>query len=199
MRRRSIALLVGALFATTSAARGQDSLGGSRISNAGVVRATLATDSIFVTHVHAVDTIAIGDFTSFLLANIGAPPFDDSLKFRVTSDSARVRISGRLMDFPPDSRAEIGPIFAFIDSTSQFTAEVTMPQADNGIMVFRLDRVTVGSFGIPDLLIVVAVGKYQALYPKMLTAGGREFHVAMPRDAHAVLAHNSIILIRPMP
>jgi hypothetical protein len=185
------------LVAVARPANGQDTLPGSRITNAGVIRATAATDSVFIARLRTVDTLDIGDFAAFLLAQIGAPRFDDSLAFKVTSDSLRVRISGRIMDFPASSRAELGPIFGFLDSTTVFTAEVSMPQTDGGIMVFRLERLLVHGFAIPDLLVLGALEKYRAQYPKMLAAGGKEFHAAIPREARAALITNGIVLRMP--
>lgn len=182
------------IVAVAHPANGQDTLPGSRITNLGVVRATAATDSVFIARTHTADTVDIGDFTAFLLAQIGAPRFDDSLAFKVTSDTQRVRISGRIMDFPASSRAELGPIFAFLDSMTVFVAEVSMPQADSGIMVFRLERLLVHGFPIPDLLVFGALAQYRAQYPKMLAAGGKEFHAAMPHQARAALITNAIVL-----
>jgi hypothetical protein len=197
LRWFSTALLIATMVRP---AVGQDSLPGSRITNSGVVRATGATDSVFIARSRAIDTVDIGDFAAFLLAQIGAPRFNDSLAFKVTSDSQRVRIAGRIMDFPASSRAELGPIFGFLDSTTVFVAEVSMPQADSGIMVFRLERLLVHGFTIPDLLVLGALEKYRTQYPKMLAAGGKEFHAGMPREARAALITNAIVLwIPPKP
>ena len=186
------------LLATApGSAAGQDTLPGSRITNAGVVRATAATDSVFLARTRMRDTVDIGDFASLMLAKIGAPPFSDSLAFKVTADSQRVRVSGRLMDFPADSRAELSPIFSFLDSTSVFVAEISMPQAEDGIMVFRLERLTVRGFPIPDLLVLAALEQYRKQYPKMLAASGKEFHVEIPREARAALVTNGLVLVMP--
>lgn len=183
------------LFAT--AARAQDSLPGSRLTNAGVLRAGSATDSVFVARTRLVDTIDIGDFGAFLLAKIGGARLYDSLAFKVTADSQRVFVSGRLMDFPPDARAELGPIFSFLDSTSVFVAEISMPQAQDGIMIFRLERLSVRGLTIPDLLLMAALSSYKSRYPDKLAADGREFHVEIPRQAHASLIANAIVLRMP--
>jgi hypothetical protein len=193
----TLRLLGLTLCAIATAAHAQDSLPGSRLTNAGVVRAGSATDSVFVARTRAVDTVDIGDFAAFLVAKLGGTTLYDSLQFKVTSDSARVRISGRLMDFPPDSRAELGPIFSFLDSTSVFVAEASMAQAENGIMIFRLERITVRGLTIPDLLVTAALGSYRSKYPDKLSAGGREFHVEIPRAARAVLIRNAIVLRMP--
>lgn len=186
-----------AVFTITATGHAQDSLPGTRLSNAGVVRAGSATDSVFVARTRAVDTINIGDFASFLIAKLGGTRLYDSLEFKVTSDTQRVRISGRLMDFPADSRSEISPIFAFLDSTSVFVAEISMPQADSGIMVFRLERLTVRGLTIPDLLVLAALSSYRAKYPDKLAAGGKEFHAEIPRQAHAKLIKDAIVLRMP--
>lgn len=193
MNIRWIRVALLALVAVLPASA-QDTLPGSRITNAGVVRATVATDSVFIARTRTADTVDIGDFAAFLLAQIGAPRFDDSLAFKVTSDTQRVRIAGRIMDFPASTRAELGPIFGFLDSTTVFVAEVSMPQADSGLLVFRLERLLVHGFPVPDILVLGALAKYRAQYPKMLAAGGKEFLAAIPREGRAALITNAIVL-----
>ena len=100
------------------------------------------------------------------------------------------------MDFPAQARAELGPIFAFVDSTSVLIAELSMPQAQYGIMRFRLERVTVGGTTIPDFFLSPALAEYSRRYP-VLSAGGREFLVAMPPDAKTWLVRDGIELWMP--
>ena len=195
--RTVMVALMSIALASPATAQTRDSLPPSRLTNAGVTRAGLATDSVFVARTRLVDSIDIGDFASFLVAKLGATTLYDSLAFKVTSDSQRVRISGRLMDFPPDSRTEVQPIFSFLDSTSVFVAEMSMPQAESGIMVFRLERLTVRGLPIPDLLVLAALSSYRARYPDKLAAGGKEFHVQIPREARAKLIQNAIVLRMP--
>lgn len=164
---------------------------GWRISNPGVVRADSAIEAVFLERTLPIDTVAIGDFASHLLARLGVPPFADSLAFRVTADSLLVRITGRLMDFPPESRQELGPIFNFIDSTTPFTAEISMPQRSGGIMRFRLERVRVSGFPVPELLLLPALREYDRRYP-VLAADGRELLVAMPPDGEARLVEGGV-------
>ncbi len=167
-----------------------------RFTNAGVLRADSAVEAVFVTRTRPVDTVAIGDFASHLLARLGVPPFEDSLAFLVTADTSRVRIQGRLRDFPPESREELGPIFSFIDSLTPFIATISMPQHSGGIMRFRLERVTVSGFPIPDILLLPALQEYDRRYP-VLASRGREFLVAMPPEADARLLDNGIELRMP--
>ncbi len=158
-----------------------------------MVRADSVVEAVFLSRTRSIDTVAIGDFASHLLARLGVPPFDDSLAFRVSADSTRVRIRGRLRDFPPESRQELGPIFSFVDSLTPFVAEISMPQHNGGLMRFRLLRVTVSGFPIPDLLLLPALREYDRRYP-VLASGGRELLVAMPTDAEARLVENGIEL-----
>lgn len=168
----------------------------ARITNAGVARAAAVVDSVFLDKRQSSGRIGVGDFTGYLLARLGVPPFTDSLAFRVSSDTSRIRISGRLMDFPPETRSELGPIFAFVDSTSSFVAEISMPQRDNGVMRFRLERLLVRDFAVPEFLFLPALAEYARRYP-VLTTAGREFLVAMPPEAWVVLGTNRLELRMP--
>jgi hypothetical protein len=169
---------------------------GSPITNDGVVRATRAVDAVFLERTRLIDTVDVGDFTSYLIARMGAPPFEEGIAFRVTADSARARITGRLMDFPADTRSELGPIFAFVDSTSTFAAEVELVERAHGIMRWRLVRVTVNGFPIPDFLLVPALREYNRRYP-VLGNNGRDFLVAMPPEATAALVTNGLEIRMP--
>lgn len=194
--------VVGSLVVLTQAAAGQTPspglapLPGSRITDSGVVRAGAIIDSVFLARTRLVDTVDIGDFASHVVARLGVPPFGDSLLFRVTSDTQLVRIAGRLSNFPVYERNELGPIFRFLDSNAVFVAEISMPQHDQGIMRFHLDRVTVQGIGIPDILLLPALQEFATRYP-VLADGGREFLVAMPPDAHARLVHNGLEISMP--
>ena len=185
-------LAVAPLAAQTAPA----SMPGSRITNGGVERAAATVDSVFIEKQRPRGTVDVGDFTAYLLARLGVPPFSDSLAFRVTSDSTRIRIRGRLMDFPPESRAELGPLFSFVDSTSSFVAELSMPQREGGIMRFRLERLLVRDFPVPEFLFLPSLAEYARRYP-VLSAGGREFLVAMPLEATATIGADSLELKMP--
>ncbi len=132
LNRLCLALVLA--VAAPAVAAAQDTLPGNRITNAGVVRANAKSDSVFINRLRTVDTVDVADFAAFMLAQIGAPPFDDSLSFKVSSDSSRIRIAGRLQDFPPDTRNELAPVFSWLSPSSVFVAEISMPQAEGGVM-----------------------------------------------------------------
>ncbi len=169
----------------------------SRISNEGVFRADSAVDAVFLSRTRLVDTVDIGDFTAHLLARLGVPPFADSLQFEVTADSLRARVSGRLVDFPPEARIDLNPIFFFVDSLTPFTAEVSLVDRSHGVMRFRLERVLVGGFPVPELLLLPALREYDRRYP-VLANGGRDLLVAMPPEATVKLVRNGIELRMPL-
>jgi len=172
-------------------------LPGGRITNAGVARANRAVDSVFIARTLPADTIEIGDFAGYLIARLGVPPFSDSLNFAVTADTLRARITGRLMDFPVEARSELGPIFTFIDSTSVFTIDVSMPQHSDRLMLFRLERATIRGIPIPDMLLDPALTEYARRYP-VLAGGGRELLVEMPPGATARLVTNGVAIYLPV-
>ncbi len=192
MRKFAIAVILTVLTSPVAAQQ----QGGSRLTNEGVVRAGSTVDSVFLERTHLVDTVNVGDFTAYLLARLGVPPFADSLGFRVSSDTSRFRISGRMMDFPADTRAELGVVFSFIDSMAPIVAEISMPQRSNGLMRFRLERVSVNGFGIPTFLLNPALIEWERRYP-VLSSGGREFLVAMPPEAVAKMLPDGIELRMP--
>ena len=188
--------LLTLLAAAPLAAQDNVTPNGSRITTPGVTRASATVDSVFVDKRARTGRVDVGDFTAYLLARLGVPPFPDSLAFLVTSDSTRIRIRGRLMDFPPSARAELGPIFSFVDSTSSFMAELSMPQRDNGVMRFRLERLLVRDIALPEFLFLPALAEYARRYP-VLTAGGREVLVAMPAEAKVGMGENALELVMP--
>jgi hypothetical protein len=195
-RHLMLALAVAGASGAATTLAAQQPLPGSRISNEGVFRADSAVEAVFLARTRLVDTVDIGDFASHLLARLGVPPFPDSMGFGVTSDSVRVRIVGRLGDFPPESQLELGPIFFFVDSLTPFTAEIALIDKANGVMRFRLMRVLVGGFPIPEILLLPALREYDRRYP-VLANGGRDLLVAMPPEATVKLVKNGIELRMP--
>jgi hypothetical protein len=195
-RHLMLALAVAGASGAATTLAAQQPLPGSRISNEGVFRADSAVEAVFLARTRLVDTVDIGDFASHLLARLGVPPVPDSMGFGVTSDSVRVRIVGRLRDFPPESQVELSPIFFFVDSLTPFTAEIALIDKANGVMRFRLMRVLVGGFTIPEILLLPALREYDRRYP-VLANGGRDLLVAMPPEATVRLVKNGIELRMP--
>ncbi len=193
--RWRVARLLLALLLPGTALSAQQ-LDGARLTNAGVVRANAQVDSVFIRRLAPTVTIDVGDFTAYLLARVGAPPFPDSTGFRVTTDSQVVRISGRLRDFPPEKVQELGPFLLLLDSTSLFVAELRMPQRDSGVIRLRLERILVNGLAIPEVLLGPAIAAYGINYEE-LSNGGREFLVAMPVRGEARLLDGQIRLHLP--
>jgi hypothetical protein len=189
---RLLAILV-AVIATSDRAVSQLPDSGTAISNVGVMRAAGKVDAVYSERLIPADTVAIGDFTSYLLARLGVPPFPDSMGFRVRSDTAGAEIRGKLADFPEEALAELGPLFSFIDPNASFVARVRLVQAQYGIMRFRLQGVSVGGVPVPDLLLIPALREYSRRYP-VLAANGWELMIAIPDDGRARLMTDGIEL-----
>jgi hypothetical protein len=189
------------LLPTNGSAQGQVTAtppdSGSRITNAGVERANAILDSVLLQRTHPVDTVDIGDFAAHMLARLDVPPFEDSLGFRVFADPDLIKIKGTFRDFPAESRAELGPIFTFIDSLTPFAAEIALTRGDRGVIRFRLNRVTVAGFPIPEIMLLPALREYNSRYP-VLAQNGRELLIAMPIDALVKLVNGGVeIRIKP--
>ena len=193
---RPLLVTLVALFGPIPRAAQRADAPGSPITNDGVVRASRTVDAVFLDRTRLIDTVDVGDFTSYLIARMGAPPFEEGIGFRVTADSTRARITGQMLDFPAETRSELGPIFAFVDSTAAFAAEVALVERSHGIMRWRLVRVTVNGFPIPDFLLTPALREYNRRYP-ILGNNGRDFLVAMPPDATAALVADGLELRMP--
>ena len=161
-----------------------------------MLRAAATVDSVFLDRTHLVDTIDLGDFAAYLLARLGCR-IRGLLGLRVGGRGAGPH-QGPDARFPADARAELGVIFSFIDSTAPLEAVIAMTQRSHGLMRFRLERVVIKGFAIPDLLLNPALAEYNRRYP-VLSAGGREFLVAMPPDATATIVQGGIELRMPRP
>ncbi len=185
--------ILGVVATTVDRAAGQLPDSGTAITNAGVLRAADKVDGVYTDRIVMSDTVAIGDFTSYLLARLGVPPFPDSMGFRVRSDTVSAEIRGRLADFPLEARSELGPLFSFIDPSASFVARVRLVQAQYGIMRFRLQGVSVGGVPVPDLLLIPALREYSRRYP-VLAANGWELMIAIPDDGTARLIGDGIEL-----
>jgi len=196
LKLRPFLATVAALIGPATLVAQSADIPGSPITNDGVVRASRTVDAVFLDRTRLIDTVDVGDFTSYLIARMGAPPFEEGIGFRVTADTTRARITGRMLDFPAETRSELGPIFAFVDSTAAFAAEVALVERAHGIMRWRLVRVTVNGFPIPDFLLTPALREYNRRYP-ILGNNGRDFLVAMPPEATAALVMDGLEIRMP--
>ncbi len=174
---------------TTSPPRAADSTG--RITRTGVVRAQAVVDSVFLDRVIPQGSIEGGDWASYLMARLGVEPIPENTEIKVRVDSSRVTFSGRLQDLPAEARAMLGALAALVDSSTVLTAEIIQVPAAKGIAHFRLERVLIGRFPVPETVLRYMLFDVGERYPA-LTKSGRDLFIEIPPDGRVSLVAGAI-------
>jgi hypothetical protein len=162
-----------------------------RISRMGVVRAQAMVDSVFLDRKINQGYIDGGDWAAYLMARLGVDPIPENTAIAVVIDSTHVEFSGRLQDLPEDARKMLGPLAALVDSSTVITAEIVQLPAAKGIAHFQLDRVRVGSFPVPEMVLRYMLLDVGEKYPA-LTKTGRDLFVEIPVDGQVSLVPGAI-------
>jgi hypothetical protein len=162
-----------------------------RITRVGVARAQAVVDSVFLDRVIREGYIDGGDWASYLMARLGVEPIPENSAIGVAVDSTHVEFSGRLQDLPAEARNMMGPLAALVDSSTVITGEIVQLPAARGIAHFRLQRVRVGRFPIPEDVLRYMLFDIGARYPA-LTKSGRDLFVEIPTDGQVSLVPGAI-------
>jgi hypothetical protein len=165
--------------------------GPGRISRVGVARAQAVVDSVFLDRTIPEGYIEGGDWASYLMARLGVEPIPEHTAIAVRVDSAQVEFSGRLQDLPAEARRMVGPLAALVDSSTVLTAVIVTLPAAKGIAHFRLERVLVGRFPIPEDVLRYMLFDVGERYPA-LTKSGRDLFVQIPVDGQVTLVPGAI-------
>lgn len=195
MRRSLLSLFAVAAFVAPRPAFSQ-ATGTDTLSNAGVLRASVLVDSVFVQKTRPQATIGGGDWTSYMMARLGIRPIPQGMGIHVAVDSARIELEGTIGDLPPEARAQLSPLFRVFGPDTPYTAEIALYPAGERAVRFRLASVTINHITIPDMwlqTVMTGVGKQ---YPA-LTHTGRDLFVAIPRGAQVSLVAQGIHLVAP--
>jgi hypothetical protein len=196
----SRALLAAALALSLPAAEavGQSSAPG-RLSNAGVMRANAAVDSVFIERTRVGARIEAGDWASYLLARLGTGPIPDSLGIEVTIDSSHIEVRGRLQDLPLEARGLLGPLASLVDSSTIVTADVILERTGPQVARFWLRALYVNGYRFPELLLGPMMAQVGRRYDA-LTASGRDLYVQIPPDGAISLTSGAVALsVSPPP
>ncbi|HET7024897.1 MAG TPA: hypothetical protein VFI39_06835 [Gemmatimonadales bacterium] len=189
----TIRLLLAALLAATPlAAQG----GADSMTNAGVVRAAAAVDSVFLVRTLASDSVSAGDWAAYLMARLGVKPIPPDLRLKVGIDSAAIHIFGRIADLPRDARLQLGPLLSFLDTATTIDAWASLTPAGATAVRFRLDSAALGGIGIPEVVLGPVLANVGVRYP-MLTRTGRDLFVETPPNGRVELARTGVRLIAP--
>lgn len=183
--------LAAQLAGQTAASPGPVVEGPGRISRVGVARAQAVVDSVFLDRTIPEGYIEGGDWASYLMARLGVEPIPERTAITVRVDSTQVEFSGRLQDLPAEARRMVGPLAALVDSSTVLTAVIVSLPAAKGIAHFRLERVLVGRFPIPEDVLRYMLFDVGERYPA-LTKSGRDLFVQIPVDGQVALVPGAI-------
>lgn len=151
---------------------------GARMTNAGVLRAAGTVDSVFVTRLLDSATVDAGDWTAYLMARLGVRPIPE-MGLRVTVDSTRLRVHGKVGDIPREAQIALAALLSMFDPATPLDASISVDQASPNTIRFHLDSAWISGFAIPEALLgpgLRVVGeKYQ-----VLANGGRDLFVETP-------------------
>ena len=164
-----------------------------RISRLGVARAQAVVDSVFLDRHIGQGYVEAGDWASYLMARLGVDPLPENTAIAIRVDSAGVEFSGRLQDLPAEARAMLGPLAALVDSSTVLTALVVQLPSAKGIVHYRLERIQVGGFPIPETILRYMLFDVGDRYPA-LTKSGRDLFVQIPPDGQVTLVPGAIRL-----
>lgn len=154
---------------------------GARMTNAGVVRAAGTVDSVFVARLRDSAVVDAGDWTAYLMARLGVRPIPE-MGLRVTIDTLRLRVRGRISDLPPEAKTALAGFIAFLDPSTPFEASVSLDQAAPNAIRFHLDSAWIAGFAIPDPILGQGLRVVGEKYP-VLANGGRDLFVETPVNA----------------
>ena len=186
-----ILILVPLVAAPLAAQAGADSM-----TNAGVVRAADAVDSVFLARTRQADTVSGGDWAAYLMARLGVKPIPPDLRLKVATDSTAIHIFGHIADLPMEARAQLGPILSLLDTSTTIDAWASLAQAGPTAVRFRLDSAAVGGLGIPEAALAPVLANVGVHFP-VLTRTGRDLYVETPADGRVELALNGVRLVAP--
>jgi hypothetical protein len=108
-----------------------------------------------------------GDFAAYLLARLGAGDLPPDFGYRVSMDTSRVLIGGRVMDLPPQAKQSLSQLVLMLPPETWIEADVRLLPAGREGVRFHLQGASVQGIAIPEMIlgsILAGVGKqYPAL------------------------------------
>jgi hypothetical protein len=164
-----------------------------QLSNAGVARASAKVDSVFIDRWIAETVIDGGDFGSYLMARLGVIPIPPDLKLRVSVDSQKILIHGRVADLPEEARQTLGPLFGMVPPHTPIAGEVELSRVTEEVIRFRLAVVRVNGIPLPEGLVAAVMYEVGRQYP-VLGKSGRDLYVRIPSDGEVSLVPGGVRL-----
>jgi len=163
------------------------------ISMAGIQRVAGKVDSVFIDRKSTEFVVGGGDWVSYLAARLGAVPIPEPSGIQVAVDTARILVSGKMSDLPPETTALFGPVMMLVDPNTPLEAEVVMAPTGPGAVRFVLTTIRVGGMAIPESLLSRFLAQVGTRYPA-LGKSGRELLVGVPVDGRVGLVQDGVRL-----
>ncbi|HKP28128.1 MAG TPA: hypothetical protein VJU15_01955 [Gemmatimonadales bacterium] len=161
------------------------------ISMAGIQRVSGKVDSVFIDRQAPEFVVGGGDWVSYLAARLGAVPIPEPSGIKVSVDTARILVMGKLSDLPPETLSLLGPMATLVDPNTPLEAEVVMAPTGPGAVRFVLTTIRVGGFAIPESILARFLAQVGGRYP-VLGKSGRELLVGVPADGHVSLVQDGV-------
>lgn len=168
---------------------------GARMTNVGVLRAAGTVDSVFVTRTLDSATVDAGDWTAYLMARLGVRPIPET-GLRVTIDSARLRVHGKVGDIPREAQISLAALVSMFDPATPLEASISLDQAAPNAIRFHLDSAWISGFAIPEAMLGPGLQVVGDKYP-VLANGGRDLFVETPPNGVVRFSARGVTLIGP--
>lgn len=166
------------------------------ITAGGILRASALVDSVYIDRQLPQARVDGGDFTAYLLARVGAGAVPPDFGYRVTMDTTRVRIGGRVSDLPAEARQSLSQLLMFLPPSAWLEADVRLLPAGREGVRFHLQGASVQGIPVPESVLSPILSSVGKQYPA-LTASGRDLYVRVPTGAGMALEPGAVRLTAP--
>ena len=166
------------------------------ITSGGILRASALVDSVYIDRHLPQARVDGGDFAAYLLARLGAGPLPADFGYRVSMDTSRVRIGGRVMDLPPLARQSLSQLVLLLPPETWLEADIRLMQAGKEGVRFHLQGASVQGIAIPEPILGSILANVGKQYPA-LTASGRDLYIQVPPGARMALEQGAVRLTSP--
>jgi hypothetical protein len=162
----------------------------------GILRASALVDSVYIDRQLPQARVDGGDFTAYLLARVGAGAVPPDFGYRVSMDTTRVRIGGRVSDLPAEARQSLSQLIMFLPPSTWLEADVRLLPAGQEGVRFHLQGASVQGIPVPEAVLTPLLSSVGKQYPA-LTASGRDLYVRVPTGAGMALEPGAVRLTAP--
>jgi hypothetical protein len=165
------------------------------MTNAGVLRAAGVVDSVFVARTRDSATVDAGDWTAYLMARLGVRPIPET-GLRVTIDSARLRVHGKVGDIPHEAQVSLAALVSMFDPATPLEASVSLDRPSPNAIRFHLDSAWISGFAVPEAMLGPGLKVVGDKYPVLMN-GGRDLFVEIPPGGEVRFTPLGVTLIGP--